>query len=102
MLDSFGLPSVTVPVLSSTTVVSVPALCRASPLRIKMPFCAARPTATMTEMGVAKHSADLVDESGDVRLAGLGGANAGDDLRQHGIAADARGFEEEGAGLVEG
>ena len=54
---TLGLPKVTVPVLSNTTQVSLPADCSASPLRIRMPFCAARPTATMMEMGVANPKA---------------------------------------------
>ena len=52
-----GLPSVTVPVLSRIKHVNFPALCKASPLRINTPICAARPTATMTDIGVAKPNA---------------------------------------------
>ena len=52
-----GFPSVTVPVLSKTTVVNLPACCNASPLRIRIPISAALPTPTMIEIGVAKPKA---------------------------------------------
>ena len=57
IVETMGLPSVTVPVLSKIKQVNLPAVCKASPLRIKMPDCAALPTATMTEIGVAKPKA---------------------------------------------
>ena len=47
-------PCVTVPVLSSTTVSTLRALCNASPFRMRTPYSAAFPTATMIEIGVAK------------------------------------------------
>ncbi len=52
-----GCPRVTVPVLSSTTVVSCRACCSASPLRIRIPCPAALPMLTMMEIGVASPSA---------------------------------------------
>ena len=52
-----GRPSVTVPVLSSTTVVTLRARCNASPLRIRIPCSAAFPMPTIMEIGVARPSA---------------------------------------------
>ncbi len=52
-----GFPFVTVPVLSNTIVVSLPACCNASPLRISIPISAALPTPTIIEMGVANPNA---------------------------------------------
>ena len=43
-----------VPVLSSTTVSRSAAVCSASPWRIRMPYSAALPTPTITDMGVAR------------------------------------------------
>src|SRR3954463_7904771 len=48
-----GLPSGTVPVLSSTTVVTSPARCSASPPLISTPSSAPLPVATMTAVGTA-------------------------------------------------
>ena len=48
-----GFPSVTVPVLSSTTVVTSPARCSASPPLISTPSSAPFPVATMTAVGTA-------------------------------------------------
>ena len=52
-----GLPSVSVPVLSRTTVSTRRARCRASPSRISTPCAAAFPIAIITEIGVASPSA---------------------------------------------
>jgi len=52
-----GCPVVIVPVLSNTTVVSLPACCKASPFLIRIPCSAARPTPTIIEMGVARPNA---------------------------------------------
>ena len=54
---SAGFPSVTVPVLSSTTTSTRPAAWRALPSRTSTPASAALPTATMIEIGVASPSA---------------------------------------------
>ena len=51
-----GRPSVTVPVLSSTTVSIERAFSSASPPRIRMPLRAPRPVATMTAVGTASPS----------------------------------------------
>src|SRR6476469_433495 len=48
-----GFPSVTVPVLSSTTVVRSPARCSASPPLISTPSSAPLPVATITAVGTA-------------------------------------------------
>ena len=48
-----GFPSVTVPVLSSTTVVMSPARCKASPPLMSTPISAPLPLATMTAVGTA-------------------------------------------------
>ena len=48
-----GRPSVTVPVLSSTTAVTSPARWSASPPLMRMPRSAPRPVATMTAVGTA-------------------------------------------------
>ena len=49
-----GFPSVTVPVLSSTTVVMSPARCSASPPLISTPSSAPLPVATITAVGTAR------------------------------------------------
>ena len=49
-----GFPSVTVPVLSSTTVVRSPARCSASPPLISTPSSAPLPLATITAVGTAR------------------------------------------------
>ena len=49
-----GLPSVTVPVLSSTIVVTRCVRSRTSGPRIRIPSCAPRPVATITAVGVAR------------------------------------------------
>ncbi len=49
-----GEPSVTVPVLSSTTVVTSPARCSASPPLIRTPSSAPLPVATITAVGTAR------------------------------------------------
>jgi len=54
---SSGLPSVTVPVLSSTTAPILWAVSSASPLLIRMPCSAPLPVATMMAVGVASPSA---------------------------------------------
>ena len=55
--ESFGLPSVSVPVLSTTRVSTFSMRSRASAFLIRMPACAARPTPTMIDIGVARPSA---------------------------------------------
>ena len=50
---SCGLPTVSVPVLSTATTAASRSSCSASPLRNSTPICAARPVATMIEVGVA-------------------------------------------------
>src|SRR5437867_11318293 len=50
-------PVVSVPVLSSTTVVSASACSKAAPLRIRIPSSAPRPIPTIIEVGVANPSA---------------------------------------------
>ena len=52
-----GVPRVMVPVLSSTTVFTPWAVCRASAVFAKMPARAPRPVPTMTAVGVARPSA---------------------------------------------
>jgi hypothetical protein len=52
-----GRPSVSVPVLSTTKVSTFSNNSSASALRIKMPAVAPRPVATITDMGVARPSA---------------------------------------------
>ena len=47
------MPTVSVPVLSSATTAASRSSCSASPLRNSTPICAARPVATMIEVGVA-------------------------------------------------
>ena len=54
---SFGLPSVRVPVLSTTSVSIFSSVSSASALRIKMPAIAPRPVPTMIDIGVARPSA---------------------------------------------
>ena len=54
---TLGLPSVTVPVLSSTTVFTVCAVSSASADLIRMPFSAPLPVPTMMAVGVASPSA---------------------------------------------
>ena len=55
--SSRGFPSVSVPVLSTTTVVTFPISSIASALRMSIPACAPRPTPTMIDIGVARPSA---------------------------------------------
>ncbi len=52
-----GLPSVSVPVLSMTSVSTLSRLSRASALRISTPAAAPRPVPTMMDIGVARPSA---------------------------------------------
>ncbi len=52
-----GLPSVRVPVLSSTTAFTEPSRSSASALRNSTPFSAPLPVPTMIEVGVARPSA---------------------------------------------
>ena len=52
-----GLPSVSVPVLSSTTGLSLCAVSSASPPVMRMPFSAPLPVPTMMAVGVARPSA---------------------------------------------
>ena len=52
-----GLPSVRVPVLSTTSAESRPACSSAAALRISTPSCAPRPVPTMIAVGVARPSA---------------------------------------------
>ncbi len=54
---TLGLPSVSVPVLSSTMVSMRSNRSSASASRIRMPECAPRPTPTMIDIGVASPSA---------------------------------------------
>ena len=54
---TLGLPSVTVPVLSSTTVSTCFAVSSASPDRMRMPFAAPSPVPVITAAGVARPSA---------------------------------------------
>ena len=54
---TFGAPSVIVPVLSRIMADIFDAVCKASPLRISTPASAALPTPTMTDIGVARPSA---------------------------------------------
>ena len=56
-----GLPSVIVPVLSSTTVSTPCAVSSASPDFIRMPFCAPLPVPTIIAVGVARPSAQGQD-----------------------------------------
>src|SRR5699024_2017605 len=51
---SFGMPSVSVPVLSTATTAESRNACKASPLRNKMPRSAPRPVPTIIDVGVAK------------------------------------------------
>src|SRR5438876_9699710 len=53
-LATRGFPSVSVPVLSTTSVSTRASVSRASALRIRTPACAPRPTPTMMDIGVAK------------------------------------------------
>ena len=55
--SSTGRPSVSVPVLSTTSVSTVRSVSIAAALRNRTPSCAPRPLATMIEMGVASPSA---------------------------------------------
>ena len=57
MAVTLGLPSVSVPVLSTTRVSIFSRRSSASAFLIKMPACAARPTPTMIDIGVASPSA---------------------------------------------
>ena len=52
-----GLPSVKVPVLSTTNVSTFCIVSNASASRTSTPICAPRPTPTMIDIGVAKPSA---------------------------------------------
>ena len=54
---SLGLPSVRVPVLSTTSVVTFSSRSSASAFFTSTPSCAPRPTPTMIDMGVARPSA---------------------------------------------
>ena len=54
---SRGLPSVSVPVLSTTMVSTAAKRSSASALRMRRPAAAPRPVATMIEIGVASPSA---------------------------------------------
>ena len=54
---TFGLPSVSVPVLSITSVSMRSSRSSACASRIRMPECAPRPTPTMIDIGVARPSA---------------------------------------------
>ena len=53
----FGAPRVMVPVLSRIIADIFDAVCKASPLRISTPASAALPTPTITDIGVARPSA---------------------------------------------
>ena len=55
--DTFGLPSVSVPVLSTTSVSTFSSRSSASAFLISTPACAPRPTPTMIDIGVARPSA---------------------------------------------
>ena len=57
MAVTLGLPSVSVPVLSTTSVSIFSMRSSASAFLIRMPACAARPTPTMIDIGVASPSA---------------------------------------------
>ena len=52
-----GLPSVRVPVLSTTSVSTFSSVSSASAFLIRTPACAPRPVPTMIDMGVARPSA---------------------------------------------
>jgi hypothetical protein len=54
---TFGLPSVSVPVLSTTSVSTFSMRSSASAFLISTPSCAPRPTPTMIDIGVARPSA---------------------------------------------
>ena len=54
---TFGLPSVSVPVLSTTSVSTFSMRSSASAFLISTPACAPRPTPTMIDIGVARPSA---------------------------------------------
>ena len=54
---TFGLPSVKVPVLSTTSVSIFSIRSNASAFLISTPTCAPRPTPTMIDIGVARPSA---------------------------------------------
>ena len=54
---TFGLPSVSVPVLSTTSVSTFSIRSSASAFLISTPACAPRPTPTMIDIGVASPSA---------------------------------------------
>ncbi len=57
MATTFGLPSVSVPVLSTTSVSIFSMRSSASAFLISTPACAPRPTPTMIDIGVARPSA---------------------------------------------
>ena len=57
IVSTRGLPAVSVPVLSTTTVSTFSSASSASALRIRTPACAPRPVPTMIDMGVASPSA---------------------------------------------
>ena len=57
MATTLGLPSVSVPVLSTTSVSTFSMRSRASAFLISTPDCAPRPTPTMIDIGVARPSA---------------------------------------------
>src|ERR1700680_4039126 len=54
---TLGLPSVSVPVLSTTSVSTFSIRANASAFLISTPACAPRPTPTMIDIGVARPSA---------------------------------------------
>ena len=54
---TFGLPSVSVPVLSTTSVSTFSIRSSASAFLISTPACAPRPVPTMIDIGVARPSA---------------------------------------------
>jgi hypothetical protein len=56
-VTAFGLPSVSVPVLSTTSVSTFSIRSSASAFLIRTPACAPRPTPTMIDIGVARPSA---------------------------------------------
>ncbi len=57
MAVTFGLPSVSVPVLSRTSVSTASSRSSACASRISTPACAPRPMPTMIDIGVASPSA---------------------------------------------
>src|SRR5690606_9282024 len=72
-----GRPSVTVPVLSSTTTSTPRARCSASPPLISTPSCAPFPVATMTAVGTASpiaHGQAMISTATAAAKAGISGA----------------------------